>query len=252
LAFSIIFGEEAVNRPRNCDESGIAKRFRVPNKEIASDACSSYSPAEGIAFSRRPMKTKISLICLALLSIAISSGAKTKPLPDPAGETPSVRLSRFLRANLDAILAPLDRRGLRNERSITEFRDSLAQTSAKLPPAERPPYQTADDVCQALAKAYAEREKSITSDSQRSRWPKRSEELRQQIDRLYIRQRESEQQLTAPPGSVPEPRYIGPAPQPPPPIVNTAPVSPVIFPGTSPAAPSIIDPSSSPLVPRVR
>jgi hypothetical protein len=197
------------------------------------------------------MKTKIaSLICLALFSVSFSAGARTKPLPDPAGEAPSARLTKFLNANLNKILAPLDQRGMKSARPISELRESLAGTAAKLPPAERPPYQTADDVCQALANAYSEREKSVASVSQKMRWPKRAEWLRHQIERLYARQRETEHQITAAPP--PAPRWLGPAPQPPPPIVGTEPPSMVVYPGTSPAAPSIIDPGSSPLAPRVR
>jgi hypothetical protein len=114
------------------------------------------------------MKTKLApIVCLALLSLAFSAEAKKKSspaaTPDPAGEAPSARLSKFMKTHLDEVLAPLDKKGLKDAQPIVELKESLADQAAKMPPAQRPSYQTAEDVCQAMANAFAEREKSISS-----------------------------------------------------------------------------------------
>jgi hypothetical protein len=117
------------------------------------------------------MKTRLALICLTLLSITFSAEAKKKPAPaatpaatpDPAGEAPSARLGKFMKAHLDEVLAPLDKKGLKDAQAIIELRESLADAAAKLPPAQRASYQSAEVVCQAMVNAYTEREKSISS-----------------------------------------------------------------------------------------
>jgi hypothetical protein len=195
------------------------------------------------------MKIRLaSILCLALLSLTFSAEAKKKPAPDPAADAPSARLSRFMKAHLDEVLAPLDKKGLRDAQAITELRESFAGAAAKSPPAQRASYRTAEDVCQAMANAYAERERSISnlkssSAAQKTRWQKRADLYREQIGQLYARQRETERQFDAAISAAAAESAATPAaplpPPPLPPIVDTLPPPQMVAPGSSPATPSI-------------
>jgi hypothetical protein len=213
-------------------------------------------------FPDLPVKTRLaSIVCLALLSFTFSAEAKKRPAPtatpDPAGQAPSARLSTFMRMQLDEVLAPLDKNGLKDARAITELRESFADGAARAPRAQRASYTTAEDVCQAMVNAYAGRQKSLSSlkgsrgvdADKKSQWEKRAALYRRQIEQLYARQRETERQvnpaisteaaamMTKAPGPAPGP--IAPVPGPPPSIVGTLPPPQVVAPGSSPATPSI-------------
>ena len=84
--------------------------------------------------------------------------------PPPIGSrAPSVELGEFGAAHLDKILAPLDQQiGLpRNE--VAQLRESFIDRSSKAPANEKPAYQAALAVCNAISQSMDERERAINS-----------------------------------------------------------------------------------------
>jgi hypothetical protein len=163
--------------------------------------------------------------------------------PPPIGSrAPSVELGEFGAVHLDKILAPLDQpiRLPRNE--VAQLRESFTDRSSKAPANEKPAYQAAVAVCNAISQSMDERERAINSvessssvhssfdlsahrkdrptwkdlrreqDEERNRkeqaahrdnflnsqvksnWQQRTIQLRQNIDRLYARERQAERE----------------------------------------------------------
>ena len=125
------------------------------------------------------MTSRIIVICVCAVVCVVISSAYAKPGPKkhpknppapqqsaplPIGSrAPSAELGDFLGAHLDQILAPLDRRvGLpRNE--VMQLRESFTDRSVKAPVNEKPAYEAAISVCNALNQTMDEREKSVAS-----------------------------------------------------------------------------------------
>lgn len=160
----------------------------------------------------------------------------------PGSRAPSVELGEFGAAHLDKILAPLDHEIPLPRTEVAQLRESFTDRRSKAPDNEKPAYQAAIVVCNALSQAMDEREKTIASfqsssavhgsldlgahrkdrpsrrEFRRERreeenrkedaaqkdafldarvkanWQQRVIQLRQNIDRLYARERELERQ----------------------------------------------------------
>lgn len=176
------------------------------------------------------------------------------PIVDPSA-LPSVSLQPFLDTHLGRILAPLGQPGMDQPEVITSLKAAYADGLAAAPAARKPAYQAAQNVCDALAGAMAERQKAAAAlvgatathssetvqprggrkaaqaetqatnnffvGSQKNDWVQRSGVLRQNIMAMYQREREIERQLiAAPPAPV---GTASPAPTPAAPMTPAAP-----------------------------
>src|SRR2546426_594107 len=123
------------------------------------------------------MKTKLISFVVSIALACVYVACQQKPEhPAPAnqpiapGALPSTVLQPFLDNRLNTVLAPLDAPGLKDAQT-NPYYANLAQNNA------------------FNAKAYY------------AQWLQRSAELRQQIEQLYTRERETEAQLKQSPGS---------------------------------------------------
>jgi len=90
--------------------------------------------------------------------------AQQAPPPPPVGSrAPSAELGDFFAAYLDRILAPLDQQIPLPRNNVTQLRESFADRSSKCPPNEKPAYEAAVRVCNAVWQAMDEREKAVAS-----------------------------------------------------------------------------------------
>jgi hypothetical protein len=181
---------------------------------------------------------------LALYFFGIAGGLALAQPPPPAIGTraPSVELGEFGAAHLDKILAPLDHQVALPRTEVAQLRESFTDRRSRALENEKPAYQAAIAVCNALSQAMDEREKTIASfqsssavhgsldlgahrkdrpskrefrrerreeenrkeDSAqkdafldarvKANWQQRVIQIRQNIDRLYARERELERQ----------------------------------------------------------
>jgi hypothetical protein len=151
------------------------------------------------------MKTKIAfLLCLAFTVSPIASHtarARSKkkkkeafvpaPTPTPPG-APSGDLSSFVAANGDKIFAPLDQKVVMPRAELAQLRNSFAQRFTRASLSERNQFQAALSVCDALTQVMNERDKTLLAPS--GNWTQRSVQLRQYIDQLVARERQTENQ----------------------------------------------------------
>jgi hypothetical protein len=119
------------------------------------------------------------------------------PTPTPPG-APSTDLSSFVGANLDKILGPLEVKVPLPRAELAQLRASFASRFSKASLAERPQFQTALAVCDALSQAMDERDKAILNPAA-SNWPQRSAQLRQNIEQVVANERAAEGQSGAAP-----------------------------------------------------
>ncbi len=153
------------------------------------------------------MKTKIrALVTLIIFStLALSANAaypkkskKKKGEPTPRAtptplQPPSVDIAKFMGANLDKILAPLDQKIVLLRPELDQLRNSFSARFSRASLPERPQFQAALSVCDALAQAMNERQTAIVQHS--TTWPQRAEQLRQYISQLAERERAAESQV---------------------------------------------------------
>lgn len=146
-----------------------------------------------------------SLLLLAFVFDGMAAprrGRKTKtPTPSPVATTtpaaqPSADLQQFMSAHLDAILGPLVEKPALPRTELAQLRAALAQRFTRASLADRDVYQNALTICDALTQAMNERNQAQVSNS--SRWPARSTEIRQFLDKLMQRQQSLEAQSPAP------------------------------------------------------
>jgi hypothetical protein len=125
-----------------------------------------------------PMKTCLRIVPSIALGFALTvlpaQAAKKKhpgeaPAPAPApgvpaaAPMPSERLSQFMNAHLNAILAPLDGKGFTATTQLTDLKEGLTDGMVQASPELKPAYQAAIGVCDALASANAERDKAVAA-----------------------------------------------------------------------------------------
>ncbi len=90
--------------------------------------------------------------------------APQQPAPPPTGSrAPSAELGDFIGAHLDQILAPLDRGVALPRNEVVQLRESFTDRFAKAPSNEKPAYDAAIAVCNALTQTMDEREKGVAS-----------------------------------------------------------------------------------------
>ena len=152
------------------------------------------------------MKTTIpSLVCIATIAILIPDAEAGKPrkpkfvppaAPTPAG-APSADLSRFVGANLERILGPLDQKVPLPRAELAQMRASFAGRFSKASLAERTQFQSALAVCDALSQAMDERDKA-TLNPAGSNWAQRSAQLRTNIEQLLEREKAAESGAASP------------------------------------------------------
>jgi hypothetical protein len=126
------------------------------------------------------MTSRILAICICAVGCVIISAASAKPppkkhpqhpppapqqpAPPPIGSrAPSAELGDFLGAHLDQILAPLDQRVGLPRSEVMQLRESFTDRFAKAPVNEKPAYEAAISVCNALNQTMDEREKNVAS-----------------------------------------------------------------------------------------
>jgi hypothetical protein len=160
------------------------------------------------------MRTTFSaVLCIAMiiaLAVRVDAARRPKikkreftppptPTPPPA---PSGDLSRFIDANLDKILGPLEQKTALPRAELAQLRASFSARFSKASLAERTQFQSAIAVCDALAQAMDERDKAMLSPAATD-WPLRALQLRQNIEQLAARERAAEGQsaMTPTPGS---------------------------------------------------
>jgi hypothetical protein len=84
--------------------------------------------------------------------------------PPPIGSrAPSVELGEFGAAHLDRILSPLDQRIDLPRGLLTELRESFIDRGSKAMTNEKPAYQQAVAVCNAVSQAMDERDQAISN-----------------------------------------------------------------------------------------
>lgn len=83
--------------------------------------------------------------------------------PPPGPRPPSVELGEFGGAHLEKILAPLERQVALPRSELSQLRQSLTDRRATAPESEKPIYQAAILVCNALSQAMDERDKAVAS-----------------------------------------------------------------------------------------
>ncbi len=98
---------------------------------------------------------------IAFITMAIACVVMNAAIGAPAPHLPSERLSAFLRANLDTIVAPFGGPGYGNPQALIDLRESFADGMATAPDAGQPAYRAAMDVCEVLARAISEREDAV-------------------------------------------------------------------------------------------
>jgi hypothetical protein len=89
--------------------------------------------------------------------------ADPPPAPPIGSRAPSIELGEFGAAYLDRILAPLDQQVPLPRGQVAQLRESFTDRWAKAPQNEKPAYQAAVTVCNAVSQAMDEREKAINS-----------------------------------------------------------------------------------------
>ena len=126
------------------------------------------------------MKTTlaVSLITLSLLSMsAVAKPKKDKndkaheveksppPVPVAAAQLPSERVSQFVAARLESLLAPLDkgRTAVQRRTQLAQFDQQLRNEASQSPPEKQGIYQKALVVTAALSTIMDEREKRVSS-----------------------------------------------------------------------------------------
>jgi hypothetical protein len=126
------------------------------------------------------MTSRITAICLCAVGCIVISSASAKsspkkhpkhprpapqqPAASPIGSrAPSSELGDFFGAHLDQILAPLDQRVALPRNQVTQLRESFTDRFTKAPANEKPAYQAAISVCNALAQTMDERERAVAS-----------------------------------------------------------------------------------------
>ena len=115
------------------------------------------------------MNRGVLLLVVVVATIHGATEAQINPNPapspvGPSGEPPSGRLSRFLEANLDNVLAPLDKRPNLPRTELMQLREGFSDDLAKAAPNDRPKYAAALRLCSALDSAIAERDKAISDE----------------------------------------------------------------------------------------
>jgi hypothetical protein len=83
--------------------------------------------------------------------------------PPPGPRPPSVELGEFGGAHLEKIFAPLEHQIALPRSQLAQLRQSLTDRRVTAPENEKPVYQAALLVCNALSQAMDEREKAIAS-----------------------------------------------------------------------------------------
>ena len=155
------------------------------------------------------MKPKFLITLAVFCSLAFNANAaypkkskKKKGEPTPRAVTtpaplqpPSVEIAKFTADHLDKILAPLDQKIVLPRAELDQMRNSFSTRFSRATLPERPQFQAALSVCDALAQAMNERQTAIVQKS--ATWPQRAEQLRQAIAQLVERERVAESQ--APP-----------------------------------------------------
>jgi hypothetical protein len=116
------------------------------------------------------------------------------PTPTPA---PSTDLSSFVGANLDKILGPLEVKSPSPRAELAQLRASFANRFSKASLAERPQFQAALSVCDALSQAMDARDRAMLNPAA-SNWAQQSAQLRQNIEQLLANERVAEGAETAP------------------------------------------------------
>jgi hypothetical protein len=103
------------------------------------------------------MKTLNALIASFTAAAVLVTGAHAAPsIPFP-----SERLSPFLSANLNAIVAPFGGPGFGNAQAVIDMHESFADQMAQATPIAKPMYQAAMNVCEQIAAAMREREDAL-------------------------------------------------------------------------------------------
>jgi hypothetical protein len=156
------------------------------------------------------MRTTISsVLCIAtMIALGVTVDAVRRPkikkqefTPPPTATpplVPSVDLSRFISANLDKILGPLGQKAALPRVELAQLRASFSVRFSKASLADRPQFQTAIAVCDALSQAMDERDKAMLNPAA-SDWPLRTLQLRQNIEELAARERATEGQSASTP-----------------------------------------------------
>jgi hypothetical protein len=153
------------------------------------------------------MKTAITLLCLAIMlafngpaDAAAPKKSKKNAYVPPATPTPpgapSGDLGKFVNANLEKILGPLEQKNEIPRAQLTELRASFAARFSKASLAERPQFQAALSVCDALSQAMDERNKASLNPAA-ANWTVRSVQLRANIEDLMAKEKAAESQAAA-------------------------------------------------------
>jgi len=83
--------------------------------------------------------------------------------PPIGSRAPSVELGEFGAGYLGGVLAPLDQRVEMPRSLLTQLRESFLDRGSKAPPNEKPAYQAAVAVCNAVSKAMDERDQATSN-----------------------------------------------------------------------------------------
>ena len=110
------------------------------------------------------------------------------PTPTPA---PSVELSKFISTNLEKILGPLEVKTPMPHPELAQIRNSISSQLSRANLAQRPQFQAALKVCDALGQAMDERNRASLNPAA-ANWAQRGPQIRQNIEQLMAQVKASE------------------------------------------------------------
>jgi hypothetical protein len=149
---------------------------------------------------KRTLRYLVYLVALAAVVISVPDAFAARPkkkaayTPPPAPTptpAPSVDLAKFAGANLDKILGPLDAKTPMPRAELAQIRASISARFSKASLAERPQFQAALAVCDALNQAMDERNKAMLNPAA-ANWTARSVQLRAKIEQLMANEKAAE------------------------------------------------------------
>jgi BMFP domain-containing protein YqiC len=102
-----------------------------------------------------------------------------------------VELSKFISANLEKILGPLEVKAPLPRAELAQIRSSISSQLSKANLVQRPQFQAALKVTDALSQAMDERTRGMANPAA-ANWAQRSAEIRQNIEALMAQEKAAE------------------------------------------------------------
>ncbi|HEY4283486.1 MAG TPA: hypothetical protein VGM62_10525 [Chthoniobacterales bacterium] len=125
---------------------------------------------------------------LSLFPIATAISASPRSISPP----PSVELSSFVTAHIDAIAGPLEEKVPIRSAELKQLQTSYKSRLTSATPAERKQLKAAVAVCKAISKMMTSREQAMLSPTAVTGWPQRAAQYREVINQLLRKEKAAE------------------------------------------------------------